>query len=241
MPDKDANGDKLMIPIYIMGKKYLVPSGLTIMKAMEYSGYTYVRGCGCRGGFCGACGTVFRYKHDYKLLSGLACQTEVKENMYLVHIPFFPANKASYDLEELKPTGNTLLRHYPELARCVSCNTCTKVCPQDIEVMDYMQSALRGDIGAVADESFDCIMCGLCAARCPAEIVQYNIAILCRRLYGRHIAPGAGHLQERVEEVEGGRYDAELDELMEAGEGELRKRYSARDIEQDESEAEGGQ
>ena len=56
MPEKDANGDKMMIPIYIMGKKYLVPSGLTIMKAMEYSGYRYVRGCGCRGGFCGACG-----------------------------------------------------------------------------------------------------------------------------------------------------------------------------------------
>ena len=33
----------------------------------------------------------------------------------------------------------------------------------------------------VADMSFDCIMCGLCASRCPAEIVQYNVALLARR------------------------------------------------------------
>ena len=67
--------NKKMIPIYITGKKYLVPYGLTIMKAMEYAGYRYIRGCGCRGGFCGGCGTVYRFKDDYKLQSGLACQT----------------------------------------------------------------------------------------------------------------------------------------------------------------------
>ena len=92
MPDGDDAGDRPMVPIYIMGKKYMVPAGLTIMKALEYSGYRYVRGCGCRGGFCGACGTVYRFRGDYKLLSGLACQTEVKDDMYMVHIPFFPAN-----------------------------------------------------------------------------------------------------------------------------------------------------
>ena len=39
-----------MIPIYVMGKRYEVPLGLTIMKALEYSGYQLTRGCGCRGG-----------------------------------------------------------------------------------------------------------------------------------------------------------------------------------------------
>ncbi|MDH4067880.1 MAG: hypothetical protein OEU97_02990, partial [Dehalococcoidia bacterium] len=39
-----------LIPIYIMGKRYEVPEGLTIMKAMEYAGYILIRGCGCRGG-----------------------------------------------------------------------------------------------------------------------------------------------------------------------------------------------
>jgi len=32
-----------MIPIYIMGREYVVPETLTIMKAVEYAGYTYVR------------------------------------------------------------------------------------------------------------------------------------------------------------------------------------------------------
>ena len=47
-----------MVRIYIMGKEYKVPAGLTIMKAMEYAGYRYIRGAGCRAGFCGACATV---------------------------------------------------------------------------------------------------------------------------------------------------------------------------------------
>ncbi len=46
IPPKDAR----MIPIYIMGREYLVPETLTILKAVEYAGYKYVRGCGCRGG-----------------------------------------------------------------------------------------------------------------------------------------------------------------------------------------------
>ncbi len=227
--------DKKMIPIYIIGKKYLVPYGLTIMKAIEYAGYRYIRGCGCRGGFCGACGTVYRYKDDYKLQSGLACQTIAEENMYLVQIPFFPANKANYNLDELKPAGGTLLKLYPELARCVSCNTCTKVCPQDIEVMDYMQAALRGDITSAADVSFDCIMCGLCAARCPAEIVQYNIAILCRRLYGKHMAPKAEHVKVRIAEISESKFDKELKNLMKSDIQTLKKLYNERDIEPEES------
>jgi formate hydrogenlyase subunit 6/NADH:ubiquinone oxidoreductase subunit I len=205
------------------------------MKAMEYAGYRYLRGCGCRGGFCGACGTVYRYKDDYKLQSGLACQTIAEENMYLVQIPFFPANKASYNIDELKPVGGTLLKLYPELARCVSCNTCTKVCPQDIEVMDYMQAALRGDITNAANSSFDCIMCGLCAARCPAEIVQYNIAILCRRLYGKHMAPKAEHVKVREAEISKGKFDKELKKLMKSDIKTLKKLYNKRDIEPEES------
>ncbi|MBI4882352.1 MAG: hypothetical protein HY812_22220, partial [Planctomycetes bacterium] len=35
-----------LIPIYVMGKRYLVPEALTIMKAIEYAGYQFIRGCG---------------------------------------------------------------------------------------------------------------------------------------------------------------------------------------------------
>ena len=49
-----------MLNVYLMGKKYEVPEGLTIMGAMEDAGYQLVRGCGCRNGFCGACATIDR-------------------------------------------------------------------------------------------------------------------------------------------------------------------------------------
>jgi len=227
--DDEIEEDK--IPIYIMGKRYLVPKNLTIMKAMEYAGYRFIRGSGCRGGFCGACGTVYRTLGDYKLKAGLACQTVVEENMYLTQIPFFPANKALYDIEKLEPTAENIIKLYPEVFRCVSCNTCTKICPQEIEVMNYVNAALRGDIEKAADLSFDCIMCGLCAARCPAEIVQYNVAILCRRLYARHIASRAKHVEVRLKEIEAGKFEEEIKKLMKADERTLRKLYNERDIE----------
>jgi ferredoxin len=220
-----------MIPVYTMGKRYEVPSGLTIMKAMEYAGYKLVRGAGCRAGFCGACATVYRTAGDYKLKVALACQTVAEPEMYIAQIPFFPAERAPYKLDELKPTFETVVSIYPELMRCLSCGTCTKSCPQDIDVKDYMAKAMRGDIAAVAEESFDCIMCGLCAARCPAEEVQYNIAILCRRLYGKYLAPKAEHLSQRVEEISAGKFDGPMKEIRSLSEEELRQRYNERDIE----------
>jgi hypothetical protein len=84
-----------------MGKRYEVPEGLTIMKAMEYAGYILIRGCGCRGGTCGACGTVYRKPGDYKLQVALACQKTVEPDMYIAQIPFFPANRATYEFAEL--------------------------------------------------------------------------------------------------------------------------------------------
>jgi succinate dehydrogenase/fumarate reductase-like Fe-S protein len=202
------------------------------MKAMEYAGYRFIRGCGCRGGFCGACGTVYRTKDSYKLKVGLACQTVVEDGMYLTQIPFYPANKKIYNIDELKADTQVLVRYYPELMRCIACNSCTKICPQDIDVMGYVQAAIRGDIAKVADMSFDCIMCGLCASRCPAEIVHYNVALLARRLYGAKIAPRAAHLQERLKEIETGAFEPGLDKLTRMSEEELsRLYYEARDIE----------
>ena len=220
-----------MVDIYIMDKRYQVPEGLTIMQALEYVGYQLIRGVGCRGGFCGACATVYQIKGDPQLKYDLACQTVVQPNMYLVQIPFFPAVKARYDLDELEPTAEQILELYPDIATCFGCNTCTKSCPQDIEVMWFMSDALRGDISEVARKSFDCVMCGLCAARCPQGLVPYNVALLCRRLQGRTLAPRSQHLEDKVTEVEAGKFDTELEELKGMGEDDLRRRYAERNIE----------
>ncbi|MBD3368659.1 MAG: 4Fe-4S dicluster domain-containing protein [Candidatus Eisenbacteria bacterium] len=220
-----------MVTIYVMGKQYEVPANLTIMKAMEYAGYRLVRGCGCRGAFCGACGTVYRTRDDYRLKVGLACQEVVQDGMYLTELPFYPGNKASYDIEDLEANAETVLKLYPEVYRCLACNACTKACPQDIEVMEYIQTALRGDIAKTADLSFDCILCGLCASRCPAEIVQYNVGLLARRLYSRYVAEKSKHLEKRVGELEKGKYKKEIVKLKKMKTKELKELYNNRDME----------
>jgi len=220
-----------MVDIYIMGRHYQVPEGLTILTALEHCGYRMIRGCGCRAGFCGACATVYNFKNDPQLRFDLACQKTIEQDMYLVQIPFFPAAAASYNLEGLKPTGEQVLALYPELVTCFGCNACTKTCPQELEVMWYISDALRGDIGEVGNKSFDCVMCGLCAVRCPQGLAPHNIALLCRRLRGRYLAPRSKHLDDRIAEIEAGKFDAELEELEGMDEAELRRRYAERDIE----------
>ncbi|MFO7991807.1 MAG: 2Fe-2S iron-sulfur cluster-binding protein [Thermoplasmata archaeon] len=238
MPEEEEQGkeeEKKLIDIYVMGKRYKVPEGLTIMTALEYAGYKFVRGCGCRGGFCGACATVYRSKDEYKLKMDLACQTAVEDGMFLVQLPFVPGAREEYDIDEVDPEDrdNVMLEYYAEIARCVSCNTCTKSCPQDIEVMDYVQAALRGDIERCADLSFDCIQCGLCSIRCPADIKHYHLAQLARRITGKYIDEDSEELEKRVKEVEEGKYDDELKKLLEMSEEELKKTYEERDFEKE--------
>jgi heterodisulfide reductase subunit C len=227
----DAKDIKAWITINIMGRAYKVPADLTILSAMEYAGYKFVRGVGCRQGFCGACSTVFRKKGDYKLQTGMACGTRAEDGMYLVQIPFTPAEKANYDLTKENYNASVLIKYYPEVARCVSCNTCTKACPQDLEVMDYIQAALRGDFESLANDSFDCIQCGLCAMRCPAEIVQYHVGQLGRRMYGRNGLVLPKHLEKRIEQIKKGDFNKALDALVTCSTEELRKIYVERDKE----------
>jgi ferredoxin len=153
--------------------------------------------------------------------------------MHLTQIPFYPADRAEYRLDELEPTFATLVRLYPQVLKCLGCGTCTKSCPQDLQVKDYMAAAMRGDIARVAKLSFDCIMCGMCVSRCPAEEAQPNIAILARRLYGRYLMPRAQHLADRVAEINDGQYDDEFARIKIMPDAELRQMYNTRDIEQD--------
>jgi ferredoxin len=205
--------EEALVPIFVMGKRYEVPASLTIQKALEYAGYQLVRGCGCRGGICGACGTVFRYPGSYRIEVGLACQTVVQPDMHIAQIPFFPANKAVYDIETLPAVGATLGSLYPEIFKCVGCGTCTRSCPMDIDVLGYISKAIQGDL--------------------TAEEVQYNIAILARRLYARHVAPKAGHLARAVDAVEKGKFDKALEELKKTSVDDLKKIYKALEIEPD--------
>ncbi|GAB6146672.1 4Fe-4S dicluster domain-containing protein [Desulfocicer niacini] len=214
-----------MIPIYIMGKKYEIPMGLTIMKALEYSGYHLTRGCGCRGGVCGACVTIYRKKNEYKWQIGLACQTVAEKDTFLVQLPYVPAHKAPYDLRSLEPTEESVIGLYPELLRCMGCNTCTRSCPMELEVMNYVSAALQGDWETVTKLSMDCIMCGMCAARCPGELAPFNIAMLVRRMVGKAAHQTPPSVAKRLEEIKSGKFKDEIQKLKGLTKDELLPYY----------------
>jgi len=222
-----------LIPVFIFGKKYYVPRESTIITAMEHVGFKLKKGVGCREGFCGACASLYRLDADYKLHGGLGCQTVVQPNMQIVQIPFTPVPKVIYNLENIKPDPNVFVAHYPELYRCLSCNTCTKICPQELQVMDFVQAAIRGDFALAANLSFDCIMCGLCGARCPAEIAQFNVALLARRIFGKYLVEKGSWLQNRKDEIASGKFEEGYKELNSSSSDQIMKRYYERKIDFD--------
>jgi hypothetical protein len=50
-------------------------------------------------------------------------------------------------------------------------------------------------------------------------------------LYGRYLAPTSKHLEDRIAEIEAGKFDTELEELERMEESELRRLYAEREIE----------
>jgi hypothetical protein len=74
-------------------------------------------------------------------------------------------------------------------------------------------------------------MCGLCVARCPAELVPPHIGLLGRRLHSRYLIDRAPDLADRVAELDSGGYQDEIQALKAMSVGELKDKYIARDIE----------
>ncbi len=220
-----------MVNVFFFGKKYEVPANLTIMTAMEYAGYKLVRGCGCRNGFCGACATIYRIKGNNELKACLACQTKVENNMYVATLPFFPLEKQLYDIEKVSTTQQVMMQLYPEIYSCIGCNSCTKACTQGLNVMQYIAYAQRGEFEKCAEESFDCVMCGVCSSRCPAEISHPQVALLARRINGKYLAPKSQHLEDRVNEIAQGKFESLIQDIMNKPLAEIKELYNNREIE----------
>jgi len=91
-----------------------------------------------------------------------------------------------------------------------------------------------GDLIKAANLTFDCIACGICSMRCPAEIRHANIFQVVRRIYGKYMSLKPKHLEDRIRELEEGKYKEELERLKLASVDELRKLYASRVIEPEE-------
>ena len=215
-----------MATIVYLGKTYDVPASLTVLKALEQVGYRFVRGCGCRGGVCGACAFVYRLPDDPHLRGGLACQTTVIDGMRIATLPYTPTVRRSFDLEALDQAQQAVLTVYPEVLRCLGCGQCTRICPKKLDVRDLIAHIKRGDLAPAAAHSMECVMCNLCAARCPVAIPQAEVMLLVRRLRGRHGVAPAPDVEERVAEVEAGRYVNEIRELLALDGSELKARLA---------------
>ena len=97
--------------------------------------------------------------------------------------------------------------------------------------MQYIAYAQRGDFEKCAEESFDCVMCGVCSSRCPAGITHPQVGLLTRRLNGKYLAPETQHLLERVAEIENGACEEALQDIMKKTAEELKEMYNNRDFE----------
>lgn len=219
------------VSVFLFGKKYSVPSSLTIMKAFEYAGYQLVRGCGCRNGHCGACAVFYRIKNSRELKTCLACQTKVEDDMYIATLPFFPLVKQVYDLNKITPNIQIMMQLYPEIYKCIGCNACSKSCTQSLNVMQYIAHAQRGEFEKCAELSFHCVMCGICSSRCPANISHSQVAMLARRLTGKYIFNTSQDLLNRINEIDNCKFDTDLDNLARLSPLELQELYKKRDIE----------
>ena len=120
---------------------------------------------------------------------------------------------------------------YPEIYYCIGSNDCTRACTQKLTTMQYIAYAQRGEYVKCAEESFDCVMCGVCSSRCPAGTSHPQVALLARRLTGKYLKPEAMHLTKRVEEIAEGDYDEAMYVNMIKSVDELKDMYNNRVIE----------
>jgi heterodisulfide reductase subunit C len=94
-----------------------------------------------------------------------------------------------------------------------------------LEVMDIISAALRNDLEEVVHLSMECVMCGMCAARCPAELAPFNISLLIRRIYGRYVLHRPATLDQRLKDIREGRFSKGLLDLKNSGKTHLENQF----------------
>ena len=211
------------IAVEINGRPYAVPEGLTMLRAMWYTGHEIVRGAGCLGGFCGACAATYRTKDDVRLKNTLACQTLVEDGMsFQLNFSYYPTRKAVYDLTQITDPKQDLFKFYPEASMCRNCNACTEACPQGIDVRDGVWKAVFGEFEKVAEMFMDCVMCGQCVPVCIADIAPNYVALYASRIQGAKLNAAPDNLAQRLTELDSGKWSDDWRRILAMNDEELK-------------------
>jgi len=71
-------------------------------------------------------------------------------------------------------------RIFPDKSKCISCNVCTSVCHQGIDIMNFANKGLP-----MADP--ECVRCSACVQQCPTGVLSFG-----------RIGPGGGFVPDRL-------------------------------------------
>jgi MinD superfamily P-loop ATPase len=61
----------------------------------------------------------------------------------------------------------TKFRIFPEKSKCISCNVCTSVCHQGIDIMSFANKGLPM-------QDPECVRCSACVQQCPTGVLQFG-------------------------------------------------------------------
>ncbi len=212
--------------LYIMGNAYRVPAGYTIMACMEYAGFQLTRGCGCRGAVCGACAVLYRVGNSPTWQVGLACQTLTQDAMTFLFLPYHEGQQKQYCAQETTCTLANIQVLHPRLAHCNACNTCTKSCPMGIKVLGYIQALRQENFEKMRKISQECILCGLCAVRCPQNVAPMNVALTARRLYTQEKYNPTAAFAKAIDHAQQGAWQEDITRYKNMSHKELRQIYA---------------
>ncbi len=209
-----------LVNVEIMGKRYQVPAGITLIQAMWHVGHEITRGIGCLGGVCGACGTYYRTNGSHELKTGLACQLLVEEGISFSLLQSFPVRKPVYQIQEISDPKQALFQYFPEAALCRNCNACSEACPQEIDVRTGIWKAAFGDFKGASELFLPCVMCNLCVPVCIAEISSNQVGLYSRRVHGV-FSPRPSDLISRTEEIAAGKFNSEWERVLSLSKEEI--------------------
>jgi succinate dehydrogenase/fumarate reductase-like Fe-S protein len=169
------------VTIEFMGKCCRVSASNTLLSALLEVGWDSVKGLGCLGGCCGACAVLYRLPDEHHVRTGLACRVPVQDGISFSLVGQYPCAKPTYDLSTIDDPKQALFELFPEVTGCRNCRSCLQACPQGIDVMRGIWSAVFGNFAASAKVFEGCVQCGLCARVCAAGLRPFHVAAYVRQ------------------------------------------------------------